>query len=173
MISRSGTRISGASSGVTKILREACSGPVVTAGSVVSGLERMFMAYPPLNSLVVQFVIARSVSDEAIQSCGVILDCFAALAMTVDGLFIRLSRGLCVLAEPLSDPRVGVGVLGDVADDGNRVGAGGKDRRGLFELDATDRDQRNVADPLLPLGDLGNPLRSKTHRLQRGRVDRS
>jgi hypothetical protein len=28
---------------VTKILREAGSGPVVTAGSVVSGLERMFM----------------------------------------------------------------------------------------------------------------------------------
>ena len=43
MISRSGTRTSGASSGVTKILREAGSGPVVTAGRVVSGLERMFM----------------------------------------------------------------------------------------------------------------------------------
>jgi hypothetical protein len=43
MISRSGTSRSGASSGVTKILRDAGSGPVVTAGSVVSGLERMFM----------------------------------------------------------------------------------------------------------------------------------
>jgi hypothetical protein len=43
MISRNGTRTSGASSGVTQIFREAGSGPVVTAGSVVSGLERMFM----------------------------------------------------------------------------------------------------------------------------------
>src|SRR3954469_3801166 len=49
MISRNGTRISGASSGVTKILRDDGNGPVVTAGSVVSGLERMFMAYPPVN----------------------------------------------------------------------------------------------------------------------------
>src|SRR6202035_5967105 len=49
MISRSGTRTSGASSGVIKILRDAGSGPVVTAGSVVSGLERMFMVYPPVN----------------------------------------------------------------------------------------------------------------------------
>ena len=47
MISRKGTRTSGASSGVTKILRDDGSGPVVTAGSVVSGLERMFMACPP------------------------------------------------------------------------------------------------------------------------------
>ena len=47
MISRSGTRTSGASSGVTKIFREEGSGPVVTAGRVVSGLERMFMVYPP------------------------------------------------------------------------------------------------------------------------------
>jgi len=28
-------------------LRDEGSGPVVTAGSVVSGLERMFMVYPP------------------------------------------------------------------------------------------------------------------------------
>src|SRR3954466_13828745 len=48
MISRKGTRTSGASSGVTQILREAGSGPVVTAGSVVSGLDRMFMVYPPV-----------------------------------------------------------------------------------------------------------------------------
>ena len=53
MISRRGTRTSGASSGVTQILREAGSGPVVTAGSVVSGLERMFMVYPPLNLFVI------------------------------------------------------------------------------------------------------------------------
>jgi hypothetical protein len=36
---------------VTQIFREAGSGPVVTAGSVVSGLERMFMVYPPVNLL--------------------------------------------------------------------------------------------------------------------------
>src|SRR5450756_202693 len=52
MISRNGTRTSGASSGVTKILRDEGSGPVVTAGSVVSGLERMFMGYPPVNFVV-------------------------------------------------------------------------------------------------------------------------
>src|SRR5207248_372714 len=50
MISRSGTRTSLAASGVTKILREAGSGPVVTAGSVLSGLERMFIWYPPFLS---------------------------------------------------------------------------------------------------------------------------
>ena len=43
MISRKGTRRSGAASGDAKIFREEGSGPVVTAGSVVSGLERMFM----------------------------------------------------------------------------------------------------------------------------------
>src|SRR5262245_32405880 len=52
MISRSGTRRSVASSGVTKNLREAGSGPVVTAGSVVSGLERMFMNGPPFQGVV-------------------------------------------------------------------------------------------------------------------------
>jgi hypothetical protein len=43
MISRSGTRMSGAVSGVANIFRDEGSGPVVTAGSVVSGLERMFI----------------------------------------------------------------------------------------------------------------------------------
>src|SRR3984893_4156323 len=43
MISRKGTRRSGAASGFAKILREDGSGPVVTAGSVLSGLERVFM----------------------------------------------------------------------------------------------------------------------------------
>src|ERR1700733_13928400 len=53
MISRKGTRTSDASSGVIQILREAGSGPVVTAGSVVSGLERMFMVVPPLSLFVI------------------------------------------------------------------------------------------------------------------------
>jgi hypothetical protein len=53
-------------------LREAGNGPVVTAGSVVSGLERMFMTYPPVNFCFVipslrEAVIARSACDEAIQ----------------------------------------------------------------------------------------------------------
>src|SRR6476659_9220152 len=47
------------------------------------------------------------------------------------------------VAEPLPDPRVRIGVLGDVADDGDGVRAGGKDFSGLFELDAADRDQRD------------------------------
>src|SRR5260370_41648613 len=48
MISRRGTRRSGAASGVAKIFRDEGRGPVVTAGRVVSGLERMFILYPPL-----------------------------------------------------------------------------------------------------------------------------
>src|SRR3569623_3794409 len=51
MISRKGTRRSGAASGDAKIFREEGSGPVVTAGTVLSGLERMFMGIL-LNSLV-------------------------------------------------------------------------------------------------------------------------
>src|SRR5438874_1037168 len=52
MISRSGTRTSLAASGVTKILRDEGSGPVVTAGSVVSGLGRMVIIYPPFLSVI-------------------------------------------------------------------------------------------------------------------------
>src|SRR4029077_4038059 len=44
MISRKGPRRSGAAAGAAKILREEGNGPVVTAGRVVSGLERIFMA---------------------------------------------------------------------------------------------------------------------------------
>src|ERR1700730_6549745 len=134
MISRRGTRTSGASSGVTKILREAGSGPVVTAGSVVSGLERMFMA---------------------------------------SSLWVALnSSGFWLVFEPRAHPRVGLGVLGDVADDGDRIGAGGKNLARLFELDAADRDQWNAADALFPFGDFWNALRGEAHRFQRGRKDR-
>src|SRR6516162_8691312 len=99
MISRKGTRRSGAASGVAKILREEGSGPVVTAGTVCCGLERMFMGF----------------------------------------LLTVLSGGRGSRAEPLFDPRVWVGVLGDVADDGDGIRAGGKDRSRLLELDAADR----------------------------------
>ena len=53
------------------------------------------------------------------------------------------------------------------------VGAGGENLGGLFELDAADRDQRDVADALLPFGDLRNALRREAHRFQRGRKDRA
>src|ERR1700686_3844265 len=135
MISRHGTRTSGASSDVTKIFREAGSGPVVTAGSVVSGLERMFMA---------------------------------------SSLWVALnSSGFWLVFEPRAHPRVGLGVLGDVADHGDRIGAGGKNLARLFELDAADRNQRNIADALFPFGDFWDALRRKAHRFQRGRKDRA
>ena len=51
MISRNGTRRSGAASGVAKIFRDEGRGPVVTAGRVVSGLERMFIVILRFNSL--------------------------------------------------------------------------------------------------------------------------
>src|SRR5882757_1262628 len=103
-------------------------------------------------------VIARSACDEAIHGAACrTMDCFAALAMTVDGVGF-ISRSLSAVAEPLSYPCVGVGILRHVADDGDRVGAGSKDLGGLFELDAADRDQGNVADALFPFGDFWNAL---------------
>src|SRR3982074_268300 len=47
MISRRGTRTSGASSGVTKILRDDGSGPVVTAGFSSAELMGLFMVLLP------------------------------------------------------------------------------------------------------------------------------
>src|SRR3954447_1546765 len=83
------------------------------------------------------------------------------------------SRGLRVLAEPGEHARVGVGVLGDVADHGDRVGAGGKNLGGVFELDAADCNQWNGADALFPLGDFCNALRREAHRFQPGRKYRA
>src|SRR5205823_3431880 len=80
-----------------------------------------------------------------------------------------ISRRLRILSEPGAHPRVGIGVLGDVADHGDRIGAGGENLARLFELDAADRNQRERADALLPFGDLGNALRREPHRFQRGR----
>src|ERR1700761_8086084 len=82
MISRKGTLISGAALGFAKILREEGSGPVVTAGRVVSGLERMFMG------ILRSDCFRHCERSEAIHSsaCGD-MDCFVALllAMTVVG----------------------------------------------------------------------------------------
>src|SRR5689334_1818124 len=78
----------------------------------------------------------------------------------------RASRGLRGLAQPLPHPRIGVGVLGDVGNHRNGIGASGKNVGCLLELDAADRDQRNIADALLPFPDLRNALRRKAHRLQ-------
>src|SRR3954452_4802145 len=47
MISRRGTRTSGASSGVTKILRDDGSGPVVTAGFSSAVVTGLFMVVLP------------------------------------------------------------------------------------------------------------------------------
>src|SRR6476620_1639333 len=47
MISRKGTRRSGASSGVTKILRDEGSGPVVTAGFSSAEVTGLFMVLLP------------------------------------------------------------------------------------------------------------------------------
>src|SRR5262249_6107684 len=132
MISRKGTLRSGAALGFAKILREEGSGPVVTAGRGVSGLERMFMGI----------------------------------------LLLISSSGFGAFAKPLSDPCIGGGVLGDIGTNGNGIGAGGETLRSLLELEAADRDQRNIADALLPLGDLRNALRREAHRFQRGRKDR-
>src|SRR5690348_7103062 len=59
---------------------------------------------------------------------------------------LTASRGLRLLAQPLPHPCIGVGVLGDVGNDSDGIGAGGENVGGLFELDAADRDQRDVAD---------------------------
>ena len=79
---------------------------------------------------------------------------------------------LWLMRQAIGDPCVRVGVLGDVGNDGDGIGAGGENLRGLLELDAADRDQRDVADALLPFGDFRNALRRKAHRFQRGRKDR-
>src|SRR3569832_1758069 len=88
MISRKGTRSSGAASGEAKIFREEGSGPVVTAGTVFSVLERMFMGSSGLILLCVrlshggQLVLRHCERSEAIQKCirGSSLDCFVARA---------------------------------------------------------------------------------------------
>src|SRR5437868_2244431 len=185
MISRSGTRTSPAASGVTKILREAGSGPVVTAGSVASGLERMFIIYPPLNFYLSMPSLRANGSREcapddrlreAIHSCpqGGGMDCFVACAPRNDGggFSLLISSGLRVHSEPRAYPCVGIGGLGDIADDGDGIRAGGKDLRRALKLDAADRNQRDVADAFLPFGDPCNALRRETHRFQRGRKDR-
>src|SRR4051812_50057736 len=92
MISRNGTRRSGAASGEAKIFRDEGSGPVVTAGTVFSGLERMFMGSSGLILLCVRLsdggeFLLRHCEEPLRRSnpdclCGETLDCFASLAMT-------------------------------------------------------------------------------------------
>src|SRR5215475_10754190 len=102
MISRSGTFTSGAASGVEKILREEGSGPVVTAGRVVSGLERMFISFLRSESRCFRHCEERS--DEAIHlsPCGEV-DCFASLAMTMvrEFVFMRPRRSGPATAAPV------------------------------------------------------------------------
>src|SRR5215468_12465525 len=96
MISRSGTLRSGAASGFAKIFREEARGPVVTAGSVVLGLERMFMgssvqillfviviARPRVTLRIVSSLRAKRSNPASFVAAGK-LDCFVAslLAMT-------------------------------------------------------------------------------------------
>src|SRR5687768_8855437 len=83
------------------------------------------------------------------------------------------SCGFNHLFEPSFYPRIWIRVLRDVADHGDRVRAGGINLWRLLELDAADRDQRDVAGALLPFGDFRNSLRCEAHRLQRGRKDRT
>src|SRR3954469_22088836 len=187
MISRSGTRISGAASGEAKIFRDEGSGPVVAAGTVLSGLERMFMGSSLISSLAslrerrLQLSSPRrrgSSIPEPVVGCGKAAEYWisaSSRAMTVaSGVRAeRASRGLLGQAEPLPDPRIRVGILRDVGNDGDGIGARRKDLRGVFELDAADRDQRNRTDAFLPFRDLWNALRFKAPRLQGGEEDRA
>src|SRR3954468_20953108 len=164
MISRKGTRRSGAASGEAKIFRDEGSGPVVTAGTVLSGLERMFMgsSLSSLMSLRVRQLRLSSPrrrgsstprrrgSSREAAAYWIARSSRAMTAECVDGLGGAASRGLLRLAEPLPYPRIRIGILGAGADDGDAIPAGGKDLRGVLELDAADRDQRDGADTLLP-----------------------
>src|SRR5581483_372015 len=174
MISRRGTRRSGAASGVAKILREEGSGPVVTAGNVVSGFWRMFMrsscyflgAWRWLSSLR---GAKRRSNPESSRDSGLLR---FARNDGVSGL-CRSSRRLRLHGQPRAHARVGVGVLGDVGNDGDGIRAGRENLGGVLELDAADRNQRDVADAFLPFADLRDPLRREAHRLQRGEEDRA
>src|SRR5262252_8443300 len=84
MTSRSGTFRSGAASGLAKILREEGSGPVVTAGTVASGLERMFMWSSVQYSRLFASLRAKRSNPESSGK----LDCFGARAPRNDGGWI-------------------------------------------------------------------------------------
>src|SRR3954449_4695345 len=96
MISRSGTRRSGAASGEAKIFRDEGSGPVVTAGTVLSGLERMFMGSSGLIRMCVrlgeggEFLLRHCERSEAIQNLSAetvwIASSQVLLAMTTERL---------------------------------------------------------------------------------------
>src|ERR1700740_326253 len=124
MISRKGTRRSGAASGLAKILREEGSGPVVTAGKVVSGLERMFMR----SSLITRCAHGRWLSSlrgakrrsnpGSSRGSGVLRGACHLGALRADPLArndgvggLRWpSRRLLLHAEPGAHARIGIGV---------------------------------------------------------------
>ena len=85
-----------------------------------------------------------------------------------------MSRALWLArGKPVADAGIGIGVFGDVADDGDGIRAGSEDFGSLFELDAADGDQRDFTDALFPFGDARHALRRKAHGLERGREDRA
>src|SRR6476619_978923 len=65
MISRSGTRTSGASSGVTKILRDDGSGPVVTAGFSSAVAMGLFMVLLPSGDQVLSAQISKKAKQRS------------------------------------------------------------------------------------------------------------
>src|SRR3954470_5256533 len=99
MISRKGTRKSGAASGDAKIFREDGSGPVVTAGTVLSGLERMFMGSSGLIRMGVrrddagEFLFRHCERSEAIQN------------LSAAAVWIASSQGLLAMTSGKSEAR--------------------------------------------------------------------
>src|ERR1700738_4441186 len=65
MISRKGTRTSGASSGVTKILRDEASGPVVTAGFSSAVLTFLFMVVLPSGGVFFSIPISKKAEQQS------------------------------------------------------------------------------------------------------------
>src|SRR3954466_478634 len=120
MISLRGTRRSGAASGEAKIFRDEGSGPVVTAGTGLSGLERMFMGSSGLIRMCVrlgeggEFLLRHCERSEAIQNLSAetvwIASSQVLLAMTSgeSGGITRPPRGGRAIAAP-ARPDLGFG----------------------------------------------------------------
>src|SRR3954452_2755765 len=84
MISRKGTRTSAASSGVTKILRDDGSGPVVTAGFSSAELTGLFMVLLPsgvLGSFQRRYPNRQNTSPSATQIAAAIVGNCGRLSM--------------------------------------------------------------------------------------------
>src|SRR5690348_231493 len=128
MIWRKGTRTSFASSGVTKILRDEGSGPVVTAGMVVPGLERMFMRSSCSNTVV----CFRHCEERKLPSNPVLCSKRSGLLRFArnDGGY-GVSRHLRLHFQPGAYPCVRIGILGDIGNNRDRIGAGFENLRCL------------------------------------------